>query len=126
MELIKEKKDTDWTDVFREVFKIINSRLGYTARISDIWSMLKIVVELEEDYSGPSTDNSEIAIFESYLMDCQFSWQHGDPINFTEMYERLKRVGEFSSRDKRLMDSCNMDERLWAIMVGVCSPELKI
>ena len=45
---IKTINDTDFTDVVRSVYKLLSEKYGYTARISDIFILLRDAFDIKE------------------------------------------------------------------------------
>lgn len=118
---IKNKNSNDFTETCKAVYHIVNSKYGYTARITDIFEMLKIAFGITEwgalDYR--LMRNGQI---QSYLMDRQQDWMSGKDVDFTDMYNALVTSGDFLGSEKRIFELGLVEERLWGIMLAICDP----
>ncbi len=122
---IKNKNDNDYTGVTKSVYHILADRFGYTARISDIWELLRYSFGIEEfELLNPRLYQN--GMFESYLLDELIKWQKGEDVNFTDIYQAILTVGDFTGREKLMFDYGNIEERLWAIFLVICNPEMNI
>lgn len=123
MQLIKNKKDIDYTEVVKDTYSLVRSTLGYTARIINIWDILKLTLGINEfEILMPEMYNN--ASFESYLVNKQIDWMEGRDVDFHEIYEAVLTVGDFTSEEKRLMINRRLEEILWGIFLAICNPEL--
>lgn len=123
MQLIKNKEDIDYTDVVKDTYSLVRSTLGYTARIINIWDILKLTLGINEfEILMPEMYNN--ASFESYLVNKQIDWMEGRDVDFHEIYEAVLTVGDFTSEEKRLMINRKLEEILWGIFLAICNPEL--
>ena len=122
---IKNKNDNDYTGVTKSVYHILADRFGYTARISDIWELLRYSFGIEEfELLNPRLYQN--GMFESYLLDELIKWRNGEDVNFTDIYRAILTVGDFTGREKLMFDYGNIEERLWAIFLVICNPEMNI
>lgn len=122
---IKNKNDNDYTGVTKSVYHILADRFGYTARISDIWELLRYSFGIEEfELLNPRLYQN--GMFESYLLDELIKWRNGEDVNFTDIYQAILTVGDFTGREKLMFDYGNIEERLWAIFLVICNPEMNI
>ena len=123
MQLIKNKADIDYTEVVKDTYSLVRSTLGYTARIINIWDILKLTLGINEfEILMPEMYNN--ASFESYLVNKQIDWMEGKDVDFHEIYEAVLTVGDFTSEEKRLMINRKLEEILWGIFLAICNPEL--
>lgn len=123
MQLIKNKEDIDYTEVVKDTYSLVRSTLGYTARIINIWDILKLTLGIDEfEILMPEMYNN--ASFESYLVNKQIDWMEGRDVDFHEIYEAVLTVGDFTSEEKRLMINRRLEEILWGIFLAICNPEL--
>ena len=123
MQLIKNKEDIDYTEVVKNTYSLVRSTLGYTARIINIWDILKLTLGINEfEILMPEMYNN--ASFESYLVNKQVDWMEGRDVDFHEIYEAVLTVGDFTSEEKRLMINRKLEEILWGIFLAICNPEL--
>lgn len=123
MQLIKNKEDIDYTEVVKDTYSLVRSTLGYTARIINIWDILKLTLGINEfEILMPEMYNN--ASFESYLVNKQIDWMEGKDVDFHEIYEAVLTVGDFTSEEKRLMINRKLEEILWGIFLAICNPEL--
>lgn len=124
-EFKKTKYDEDYTYTTRTMYKIYSELHGYTARISDIFQMLKESFGIQEfDLFDPKMCNN--ASIESYLIDEFIKWKDGEPVDFVEIYNALVLAGDFSASEKALFESGNIEERLWAMFLVISDPSLNI
>lgn len=123
MQLIKNKEDIDYTEIVKNTYSLVRSTLGYTARIINIWDILKLTLGIDEfEILMPEMYNN--ASFESYLVNKQIDWMEGRDVDFHEIYEAILTVGDFTSEEKRLMINRKLEEILWGIFLAICNPEL--
>lgn len=123
MQLIKNKEDIDYTEIVKDTYSLIRSTLGYTARIINIWDILRLTLGIDEfEILMPEMYNN--ASFESYLVNKQIDWMEGRDVDFHEIYEAILTVGDFTSEEKRLMINRKLEEILWGIFLAICNPEL--
>lgn len=123
MQLIKNKEDIDYTEIVKNTYSLVRSTLGYTARIINIWDILKLTLGIDEfEILMPEMYNN--ASFESYLVNKQIDWMEGRDVDFHEIYEAVLTVGDFTSEEKRLMINRKLEEILWGIFLAICNPEL--
>lgn len=123
MQLIKNKEDIDYTEIVKDTYSLVRSTLGYTARIINIWDILKLTLGIDEfEILMPEMYNN--ASFESYLVNKQIDWMEGRDVDFHEIYEAILTVGDFTSEEKRLMINRKLEEILWGIFLAICNPEL--
>ena len=43
----------------------------------------------------------------------------GDEVNFTDIYDAILKVGDFTQSEKLTLDSCNIEERLLGIFLAL-------
>lgn len=123
MQLIKNKENVDYTEIVKNTYSLVRSTLGYTARIINIWDILKLTLDIDEfEILMPELYNN--ASFESYLVNKQIDWMEGRDVDFHEIYEAILTVGDFTSEEKRLMINRKLEEILWGIFLAICNPEL--
>lgn len=125
MMLVKNKNDNDYTEIVKSVYHLLSNEFGYLARISDIWLLLARSFNIKE-FELIDTRQYQNGQFESYLIDRLIDWKHGKDVNFSEITDAIKTVGDFTSSEKLMFEHGNIDERLWAIYLLIDSPELKI
>ena len=123
--LVKNKNDNDYTEIVKSVYHLLSNEFGYLARISDIWLLLARSFNIKE-FELIDTRQYQNGQFESYLIDRLIDWKHGKDVNFSEITDAIKTVGDFTSLEKLMFEHGNIDERLWAIYLLIDSPELKI
>jgi len=122
---VKNKNNTDYTDTVKAVYNILSEKYKYMIRITLIFELLKDAFGFKEfDLLDPRLCNNNL--LESYLIDRQLDWQSGKDVNFTEIYEVILKEGEFSNTEKLLFKTGNIEERLWAIFLAICSPGINL
>lgn len=60
--------------------------------------------------------------FTSYLIDQMIQFKEGKPVDFTDIYESILRVGDFVSSEQRMFELGDIEERLWAIFLVIDDP----
>lgn len=117
----KTKKDEDFTGTVKAVYSLLSMKYGYTARISDMFLLLKEAFGLQEfELLDPRL--CENGQFESYLIDRLIDWQAGKEIDFSDIYRAILEVGDFTGTEKEMFYTGDIEERLWAIYLVVCEP----
>lgn len=123
-DFVKTKDSRDFSEVTRSVIDFL--RLTYSSgivpRISDIFTLLKDSFGIKE---FELLDHRQIVNgpFESYVLDRYIDFLEGRPVNFTELFEDILKVGDFTAPEKTLLSEGNPEERLWAIFLvvsGLC------
>ena len=54
----------------------------------------------------------------------QIDWQKGKEVNFSEIYRELEKVYSFSASEKRLLEDCKIEEKLWALYLALSKSSL--
>ena len=122
--LVKNKGCTDYTDVVKITYNQIRNKYGYTARITNLWEMLRYILFLDE-FELLTPELYDNYSFESYLIDRQLDWMAGKDVDFGEIYESMLNFGDFSADEKRMMVYEKIEEILWGIFLAICNPDLK-
>lgn len=122
--MLKNKEDKNYTETVRTVYRLlVNS--NHVLRITNIFDLLALSLGISSfDLIDMRMINN--GSFESYLVDRQIDWCCGRDIDFDEIYKSILEVGEFTESEKILFSSGNLEERLWAIMLAVVDPSMKI
>ena len=123
--LIKNKNCTDYTEATIQAYRTIRNTLGYSARISNLWELLKLVLNLTDfEILTPELYNN--SSFLSYLVEEQIKWMNGEDVDFGDIYEAILTVGDFTEEEKRTMVRRKIEELLWGIFLAICDPELNL
>lgn len=119
---IKTIDDTDYTVTTVSVYNLLSKKYGYTARISNIFILLRDSFMIEEFalMNFYEIRNMEI---ESWLLGAYQDWRSGIPIDFVEVYKSLELAGDFSNSEKKLFKDGLVEERLWAIFMVIDGPD---
>lgn len=122
--LVKNKNDKDFTEITKVVYNQLREKYGnYGARISDMFQLLKDAFGISE-FELLNTKLINNGAFESYLMDRQVDWMQGKDIDFGDIYEAILTAGDFTKTERDLFEMGKVEERLWAIYLLICNPEL--
>lgn len=122
---VKNKRDTDYTEVVRTVYKSISDRYGYNARINDIWPLLTTALNIEEfEILDPKSYLN--GNFEAYLIDRMIDWRNGKNVDFSEIYNVILDIGDFTDVEKLKLENEQVEERLWAIYLAVVDPSMNL
>ena len=120
----KTIKDINYTDVVISSYNLLQ-HLGYSARISDLWKMLCIVFGIQE-FEILDLRSRNVGEFESYMFDKLIDWKQGKEIDFQEIENSIFEFGDFTGREKMLLTSGNLQERLWAIFLCLVDPNMEL
>lgn len=123
--LVKNRNSNDYTEIVKSVYHLLSNEFGYLARISDIWLLLARSFNLPK-FEILDTTQYQNGQLESYLIDRLIEWNNCKDVNFTDISDALKLVGDFTSDEKLMFEHGNIDERLWAIYLVISDPALKI
>ena len=123
--MIKTKNSKDYTLIVRTVYDLIKGELGFTARITNIWHLIKIAFGLQEDFAILDYESIHNSDLQSYLIDEQIKWQNGEEVDFTEMSNVILKAGNFTKLEKRMFVEEKLEERLWAIMLAVSNTKIE-
>ena len=111
---LKNKNNVDYTDQVRVFFNVINEKYKYSARVSDIWSLLmtgfgiKEFVLLDPKFYA----NGKL---EADLIDYLISWKNEEDIDFSEIAKEILETGDFTGAERLMFSNNNLEECLWAI-----------
>ena len=121
----KSKKDRDFSDITRMTYKVLNYKFGYAARIMDILNLIKESYGLKEfkilDFNNPDLRN-----FETYVIDQYIDWVKEKEIDFDNIEKAILSIGDFTEMEKLLLQSGDLQDRLWAIFLCLSDPNLEI
>lgn len=117
-DLIKTIEDSDYSDNVKSTFQQLKNTYHYTLRVSMILQVIKLFLSSKE-FMLLDERNSNNALFESYLIDKYIDWQHKKSVNFSEIYRKLLEVYSFSSTEKLLLETSNIEEKLWAFFIAL-------
>ena len=123
--LIKNRYDSDYTEIVKSVYQMLSKEFGYLAKITDIWVLLSHSFNIPK-FELVDTSQYQNGEFESYLVDKFIDWRDGKDINFTDISEGILSVGDFTGTEKLMFDHGKIDERLWAIFLVILDPSMKI
>jgi hypothetical protein len=119
--LVKTKNDTDYPDYVMSVCSTLRDAYGFSARITDLWSMLLTVLSLDE-FELMDYRLNQNGKFYSYLLDSCIQWREGKPVDFRDIYDAILINGDFSKSEKSLFEGCDILDILWAIFIVVNNP----
>ena len=125
-DFITNKFNTDYTDTCRFTYHFLWNRFGYNARITMFWEMLRVAVGKDEEFDILDYRQIQNGTFNSWLIDRQIEWQEGKDVNFSEIYRSFLIAGDFTGSEKLLFETCDIEERLWAMYLVVTSPGLQL
>jgi hypothetical protein len=90
------------------------------------WEMLRVAVGKDEEFDILDYKQIQNGTFHSWLIDRQIEWQEGKDVNFSEIYRSFLVAGDFTGSEKLLFETCDIEERLWAMYLVVTSPGLQL
>ena len=122
---VKNASCTDYTDTVKYVYHLLRSTYGYNLRVINVWEYLRLCLSVEE-FEILDLKLSNLASFESYMVDRQIDWMNGKDVDFSEIYDAIITVGEKKKKKKRLMREQQIEQILWGMFLAICSPELTI
>ena len=122
---VKNATCTDYTDTVKYIYHLLRDTYGYNLRIVNVWEYLKLCLNVDE-FEILNLRLSNLASFESYMVDRQIDWMNGKDVDFSEIYDAIVTVGDFTTSEKRLMKDRQINEILWGMFLAICSPELTI
>ena len=123
--VINEGNIDSLSPTFRATYVTIRDKWGYSARISFLMEMIRFSYGISEcDIFDPREINN--SLLESKMMDFYIDFINNRSINFLEVWNEIKKECQFSSREIDLIESGNIDERLWAIFNVLSNPNLEI
>lgn len=122
---IKTIKDTDYTQTVVAVYDRLSKKYRYTARITDIFLLLREAFLIDEFLMIDFKDIRNMEI-ESWIIDKYSDWIKGLPIDFVEIYNALEVAGDFGISEKRKFHDGLVEERLWAIFMVIDSPDKQL
>ena len=124
-DLVVNKYNKDYPDITKTTYTYLLQFHKYTARVADIWQLLKESYDIKE-FDALDYEQIQNGTLVSWLIDRQIDWQDGKDINFTEVYQALLTAGDFTSSEKKMFESSGIEERLWAIFLLITNPELTL
>ena len=125
MSFVKNNKSQDYTDTVKGLYKVLLDVEYCNLRVSNIWKLLATVLGLRSfEILDPRVNRN--GQFEAFLMDKQIDFMNGKDIDFTEIYDAILIVGEFTSSERLLLESGDIEERLWAIFLALTDKTLNL
>lgn len=120
--LIKNVKDTDYTDLVRKTYHLVVDNYGYSIRITRLIELLETALG---SLKFRIIDHKLMrgSEFESHLLDVQYDFINGKDIDFNELYSYLVENVDFLESEKRIMRLGNIEEILWGILLAVIDPQ---
>lgn len=125
MSFVKNNKSQDYTDTVKGLYKVLLDVEYCNLRVSNIWKLLATVLGLRSfEILDPRVNRN--GQFEAFLMDKQIDFMNGKDVDFTEIYDAILIVGEFTSSERLLLESGDIEERLWAIFLALTDKTLNL
>ena len=120
--LIKNVKDTDYTDLVRKTYHLVVDNYGYSIRITRLIELLETALG---NLKFRIIDHKLMrgSEFESHLLDVQYDFINGKDIDFNELYSYLVENVDFLESEKRIMRLGKIEEILWGILLAVIDPQ---
>ena len=120
--LIKNVKDTDYTDLVRKTYHLVVDNYGYSIRITRLIELLETALG---SLKFRIIDHKLMrgSEFESHLLDVQYDFINGKDIDFNELYSYLVENVDFLESEKRIMRLGKIEEVLWGILLAVIDPQ---
>ena len=120
--LIKNVKDTDYTDLVRKTYHLVVDSYGYSIRITRLIELLETALG---NLKFRIIDHKLMrgSEFESHLLDVQYDFINGKDIDFNELYSYLVENVDFLESEKRIMRLGKIEEILWGILLAVIDPQ---
>ena len=120
--LIKNVKDTDYTDLVRKTYHLVVDNYGYSIRITRLIELLETALG---SLKFRIIDHKLMrgSEFESHLLDVQYDFINGKDIDFNELYGYLVENVDFLESEKRIMRLGKIEEILWGILLAVIDPQ---
>lgn len=116
--LVKNINNVDYTTNVITTFNQLKNKFSYTLRISMILDVVKLCLEKKE-FDIIDERLCENGSFESFLIDQYINWRDNKDIDFSKIYNKLKEVYSFSNSEKLLLETINIDEKLWAFFLAL-------
>lgn len=122
--MIKCRTDKDFSGTVKSVYKLLRHKYGYTIRISNYWTLLSdsLGIEKFELLDFKALMNGE---FETYLINNQIRWSKGEPVDLGDIVKKTLEIGDFTRTEKEYFESGEVEDRIWAIYLAICNPELE-
>lgn len=117
-ELIKNNKEADIPNSVTMTKEYLLSKYGISLRLSMILQVIKDFLNtkefdiIEERFcsNGP---------IEAYCIDRFIDWRKGDNVNFSDLYNELRKVYTFSRSESLRLEEINIEEKLWAFFLAL-------
>ena len=123
-EFKKKLDDPIEEDSVINVFNHLRQRYGYTLRISMILQFLKDIVLQKKEFDLIDLRVCSNALIESYLIDRLIDFRNNKETNFSEIYKKICSEYPFSSSEKLIFESINIEEKLWAFFLALSKSQL--
>lgn len=118
---IKTREDTDYTQTAIAVYNSLSKKYGYSARITDIFNLLKDSFSLDNFLILDYRDIRNMEI-ESWMIDKYCEWLGDKPVDFIEIYKAIETAADFSISERKKFYDGLVEERLWAIFMVIDGP----
>jgi hypothetical protein len=122
---IRNNKSKNYTSTVKAVYNMVKSKYSYKARINQLVDILRESLGIKEFaiYDNRLVQNGT---FDSYCMNKLLDFMNGKDVDFTELYDAILISGDFLESEKKMLERCDVEERLWAILLAMSSPENSI
>jgi len=124
-DIITNKYNTNYPETTVMVYRYLLPNNQYSARISNMFQLLAESFGLK-NFEILDYRNIQNGPLVSWLMDRQIEWQKGEDVNLSEIYRALLVAGDFTSQERLMFETGSMEERIWAILLLITSPDLNI
>ena len=124
-DITTNKYNTDYPETTVMVYRYLLPNNQYSARISNMFQLLAESFGLK-NFEILDYRNIQNGPLVSWLMDRQIEWQKGEDVNLSEIYRALLVAGDFTSQERLMFETGSMEERIWAILLLITSPDLNI
>lgn len=105
----------------QEKFNILKDKYGTNLKITDLPSLLKTLIP-EIDFEDKERQTDFTPQYISYLIDEQKDFANGRSLDMMMFFRDICKVFHLTNSEKNRLLYSNVEEDLWAIMLGVTNP----
>lgn len=116
--MIIENKLDNLPDITKNIYLKLKEKYGITARATRFLEMFKYALQVDE---WVLLDERLIlnGQFDSYIIDKTYQFMNGGVIDTREIYDAILTAGDFVQSEKRMFESEQVDEIIWAIFLAI-------
>lgn len=121
----KEDELSSLPETFKATYIITRDKWKYTARITQLLELLQYSYGIKE-FELIEWTRVNNGMLQAEWMDALIEFKSGKGVDFGKLWEDMKKELEFSIKELNIIETGEVDVRLWAIFTVLSDPNLPI